>query len=205
MKRLIIGLMLVILLVVAVSCAPAATESEVEEEGLTQAAEEEELTLTEEQQEEWVERGCLTVSTIEEASRLAGYQVAMPTFIPEGYLHSDFVLNQLGFPPQLGGEWGQARRAIEQQWTWPDDPKINILLIQYPGTDEDVSGEPIEICGRSGGREFFEAGDGREYPLVVLDWRDGDMVYSLGGSLAGTLSEEILHQIACSVRVGEGR
>ena len=193
MKGVIIGLILVMLLLVSMSCTTEETESKVEEE---------KLTLTEEQREEWVERGCLTVSTIEEASCLAGYQVAMPIFIPESYLLGDFVLNQMGFPPQLGGEWGQARIAVERQWTWADDPKINILLIQHPGTDENVSGEAIEICGRTGGREFFEAGNGREYPLVVLRWRDGDMVYSLGGSLAGTLSEEILHQIACSVRVG---
>ncbi|MFC2005705.1 hypothetical protein ACFLVG_01940 [Chloroflexota bacterium] len=193
-KRLLLGLIPVMLLLVSISCITEETESKVKEE---------KPTLTEEQQEEWVERGCLAVSTIEEASRLAGYKVAMPTSIPESYLPGDFVLNQLGFPPQLGGEWGQARRAVEQHWTWPDSPKINILLIQHPGTDQNIRGEPIEICGRSGGRGFFEAGNGREYPFVVLHWRDGDIFYSLGGSLVGTLTEETLHQIACSVRVKE--
>jgi len=186
MMKLAIVLMLIICLMVPFACARE--ESEVVEKP----------TLTEEQQELWVERGVLPVSTIEEASRLVGYQVATP-FIPEGFLPGDFELNQLGFPPQLGGEWGDGKRVVQRQWTWPDDPKINILLIQHPGTD--VSGEPIEICGRPGGREFFEAGDGREYPLVVLHWRDGDMVYSLGGILGGPLTEEILNQmIACSVR-----
>ena len=91
-KRLIIGLVLVICLLVTVSCTSEATESEVEKEAITQAEEEEKPTLTEEQQELWVERGVLSVSTIEDASRLAGYQVATPTFIPEGFLPGNFEL-----------------------------------------------------------------------------------------------------------------
>ncbi|GAI49257.1 unnamed protein product [marine sediment metagenome] len=54
MKRLIIGLMLVICLLVPISCTTEASESEVEEE---------KPTLTEEQKELWVERGVLPVST----------------------------------------------------------------------------------------------------------------------------------------------
>jgi len=199
MKKLIIGLILVILLLVPVSCAPAATESEVEEEGLTQAEEEEKPTLTEEQQELWVERGVLPVSTIEEASRLVGYQVATPTFIPEGFLPGDFELNQLGFPPQLGGEWGDGKRVVQRQWTWSGDRKIRFLVMQFQGTEESVDGEPSEVCGRPGKRQFFEAEKGREYPLVVLHWWDGEMVYSVSGLLGGPLTEEILHKIACSV------
>jgi len=189
MKKLT-GLILVMLLLVCGSCTTESTETE----------EEEEPTLTEEQQELWVERGVLPVSTIEEASRLVGYQVATPPFIPEGFLPGDFELNQLGFPPQLGGEWGDGKRVVQRQWTWTGDRKIHFLVIQYQGTEESVLGEPSDVCGLSGKREFFEAGDGREYPFVVLHWRDGDMVYSLGGILGGPLTEEILHQIACSVR-----
>lgn len=181
--------MLVICLLVPISCTTEASESEVEEE---------KPTLTEEQKELWVERGVLPVSTIEEASRLVGYPVATPTFLPTGYLAGDFQLNQLGMPPHLGGEWGDGPRAVERQWTWARDPEIRFLLIQFQGTEESVRGEPSEICGRTGKREFFE--EGREYPLLVLHWWDGDMVYSVGGSLGGPLTEEILHQIACSVQ-----
>ena len=182
MKRLIIGLMLVICLLVPISCT-----------------EEEKPTLTEEQKELWVERGVLPVSTIEEASRLVGYPVATPTFLPTGYLAGDFQLNQLGMPPHLGGEWGDGPRAVERQWTWARDPEIRFVLIQFQGTEESVRGEPSEVCGRPGKREFFEAEKGLEYPLLVLNWWDGDMVYSVGGSLGGPLTEEILHKIACSV------
>jgi len=187
MKKLIISLLLLVCLLVPISCTPA-SESEVEEE---------KPTLTKEQKELWVERGVLPVSTIEEASRLVGYQVATPTFIPEGFLPGDFELNQLGFPPQLGGEWGDGKRVVQRQWTWSGDRKIHFLVIQFQGTLESVQGEPSEVCGHSGKREFFE--EGREYPLLVLNWWDGDMVYPVGGSLGGPLTEEILHQIACSV------
>jgi len=152
MKRLIIGLMLLVCLLVPISCSTEASESEVEEE---------KPTLTEEQQELWVERGVLPVSTIEEASRLVGYQVAAPTFIPEGLVPGDFELNQLGFPPQLGGEWGDGKRVVQREWVWSSDREIHFLVIQFPGTLENVQGEPSEVCGRSGKREFFE--EGREY------------------------------------------
>ncbi len=192
MKSLIIGLMLVMCLLVPISCTTAGTESEVEEE---------KPTLTEEQQELWVERGVLPVSTIEEASRLVGYPVATPTFLPTGYLAGDFQLNQLGMPPHLGGEWGDGPRAVERQWTWAHDQKFAFSLHQIPGmTEESVDGEPIEICGRPGKRGFLEAEDGLEHPLVVLHWWNDDMMYSIMGSLADPLTEEILLKIACSVQ-----
>lgn len=147
----------------------------------------------------WVERGILPVSTIEEASRLVGYQVATPTFIPEDFLPGDFELNQLGFPPQLGGEWGDGKRVVQRQWTWSGDSKIHFLVMQFQGTEESVQGEPSDVGGRSGKREFFEAEKGREYPLLVLHWWDGEMVYSVSGSLKNSLSEEILNKIAYSV------
>ncbi len=184
MKRLLIGIMLVICLLVPISCKSAVDE--------------EKPTLTEEQQELWVERGVLPVSTIEEASRLVGYPVATPTFIPEGFLPGDFELNQLGFPPQLGGEWGDGKRVVQRQWTWSGDREIHFLVIQFQGTEESVRGEPSDICGRTGKREFFE--EGREHPLLVLHWWDGDIVYSVGNSLGDPLTEEILHKIACSVQ-----
>ena len=164
-----------------------------------QAEEEEKPTLTDEQQDLWVAGGVLTVSTIEEASRLVGYQVATPTFIPEGFLPGNFELNQLGFPPQLGYEWGDGIRVVQQHWTWPGERKIFFFVMQSPGTLESRQGEPSEVCGRSGKREFFEADKGREYPLLVLHYWDGEMVYSVCGRLEDPLTEEILHKIACSV------
>ena len=199
MTKLIIGLILVILLLVPISCALETTGSRVEEEGITQTEEEEKPTLTEEQQELWVERGVVPVSTIEEASRLVGYQVAIPTFIPEGFLPGDFELNQLGFPPQLGGEWGDGKRVVQRQWTWSGDRKIHFLVMQFQGTEESVQGEPSDVCGHSGKRELFEAEKGREYPLLVLHWWDSERVYSVSGLLGDPLTEEILHKIACSV------
>ena len=75
MKKLTIGLVLVILLLLSASCTTEATESEVEAE---------KPMLTEEQQELWLERGVIPVATIEEASRLVGYPVAEPTYLPLG-------------------------------------------------------------------------------------------------------------------------
>ena len=209
MKRLISALILVILLLMPVSCAPAATFPQVEggitpaeeREKPTLTEEREEPTLTEEQQELWVERGILLVSTIEEASRLVGYQVAVPTFIPEGFLPGGLQLNQLGPPPQAGGEWGDGSRVAQQVWNWSSEREIRFFVMQFQGTLENVQGVPSEVCGDSGRREFFVNREGSEYPLLWLHRWDGERVYSVGGILGGPLTEEILYKIACSVGV----
>lgn len=169
----------------SISCAPATTEPKVEEEGVT---------LTEEQKEQLAEKGFITVATVEEASRLAGYSVATPEFLPEGFrLHGQILVAQLGL-----GEWGTRKRHVDLMWSWPEGAQL--LLTQAPGIDVLAGREPTDICGRPGAKELFEAGKGREHPLLVLHWQDGDMGYSLGGSIAGLLTEEILMKIACSVR-----
>ncbi|MFC2056707.1 hypothetical protein ACFLTO_03955 [Chloroflexota bacterium] len=200
---------LMALSLVLASCGTAAdeevmpTEEEaivlLEGEWITQTEEEELPTLTEEQQEIWVERGILTVSTIEEASRLVGFQAAMPTFIPEDFIPGGFAVNQLGFPPQLGGEWGDGRRVVQQQWVWLGDSKISFLVVQFQGTEENVKGEPSNVCDHSGKRQFYEADNDHEHPLLVLHWLDSGRVYSVGGFLGDPLTEEILYKIACSV------
>jgi len=186
MKKLITGMILVICLLVSVSCGRGSSESRVEEQ---------KPVLTEEQEEQLAEKGFIIVLTVEEASRLAGYSVATPEFLPEDLrLHEQILVAQLGL-----GEWGTRKRHVDLMWSWPEG--AHLLLTQAPGMDVLAGREPTEICGRPGAREFFEAGNGREHPLLVLHWHDGNMGYSLGGSIAGPLTEEILYEIACSVEV----
>jgi len=213
----VIGLVLVMCLLMPVSCtcSPTTTQSEVQEQGPTVMAVGKEpgiyrsdpaepsppapgiLGLTEEQQELWVERGVVPVATIEEASRMTGYQVATPGFLPVDYLVGCFQLSQLGHPPQLGGEWGDGKIVVHRNWSWQGPGGGSVFLNQFQGTEESVGGEPFEVCGYPGKREFHEAD--REYPLLVLHWWDGEMVYSLGGVLAAPLTEDVLLKIACSV------
>jgi hypothetical protein len=145
------------------------------------------VAITQEQQELWLERRVLPVHTIEEASRLVGYQVVIPAYIPDGFSAGDFQLSQLGLPPQTGDEWGDGIRIVQQDWFISDNSKIR-------------QGEPSEICGHSGKREFWDAGEGREYPLLVLHWWDDEMVYTVSGDIEYPLTEEILNSIACSIK-----
>ena len=189
MKRLIIGLSLIMLLLVSISCASEDTESRNEEERPA---------LTEEQEKQWSEKGTINVSTLEEASRLAGYSVATPSFIPEGFKYSELVVAQLGLPPELGGEWGDGTINVMQGWSWPGYPAASLMLIQIPGKEQEGSGEPIDICGRPGWEKVHEA-NGRSHPLLQLNWYENDMRYSLAGTLVEPLTEEVILQIACSV------
>ena len=186
MKKLIIGLMLAVLLLVPVSCAPAVSELEVEEE---------EPSLTEEEEKELALKGILHASTVEEASRIAGYSVATPAFLPEGFHRSDIAVSQLLF-----GNWP---RIVEQHWGWQEDSSICLVLIQDPKLEGVAGGEPAEVCGVPGQRALLEAdlGHGRPHPLLAFFWRDDDVAYVVNGTLAGPLTEEILLKIACSVRI----
>ena len=186
MKNLLTGLILVLILLAPVSCAPAVSESEVEQERPT---------LAEEEEKELALKGILHVSTVEEASRIAGYPVATPTFLPEDFHRSDIAVLQ-----PLFGNWP---RHVEQHWAWQQDSSIRLVLIQDPKLEEIASGHPAEVCGVPGQRALLEAdpNHGRPHPLLAIFWRDDDMAYVVNGTLVEPLTEEILHKIACSVRV----
>ena len=195
MKKLTTGLVLVMLILLLGSCTEGPDLANL----IRRNPIEEKPALTEQQQEMWFEMGVISVSTIEEASRLVGYPVAKPTYLPLGYLTGDFELSQIGRTPQLGGEWGDCKRVVTRHWVWAANFKSRFSLMQFQGPEESIDGEPIEICGHPGKREFHEAEDSREYPLVVLCWFNNRMGYLVSGSLVGELTEEILLKIACSV------
>ncbi|GAJ25074.1 unnamed protein product, partial [marine sediment metagenome] len=77
-------------------------------------------------------------------------------------------------------------------------PAVCFVLTQSPKKFGIGGGEPAEVCGGAGERHFSEA-DNDGPASLALGWNDGNLFYALSGTLNGPLTEEVLHQIACSV------
>lgn len=107
------------------------------------------------------------------------------------------MIVQLGIP-ELGNV-DKLPRNVDQVWVWEEDREVMFMLTQSPKKFGVGGTEPAEVCGRPGAKGLIEAED--DHPeYLLLAWNDGDFYYSLGGTLAGPLTEEILIDIACSVR-----
>jgi len=176
-------------LLVPVSCSPAATEPENQEP-----------VLTEQEKGEMAQRGLVNVDTVADASRIAGFPVATPAYIPEGFSGGSFSVSQLGagLPEEMKPKFAQVN--VQRIWSLEGNHKVMFFLIQTQHKSGIGGGEPTEICGHPGERKFSEAEADRPAKLS-LGWEDNGNYFSLFGMLAGPLDEETLEKIACSVKV----
>jgi hypothetical protein len=129
--------------------------------------------------------------TVEEAEGLAGYKAAIPSFLPQGFERGNIVV---GLPLH---QITEDSHTITQYWGSPSGEYI--ILIQDPDLDGLIGGEPITIAGGSGERGIFPALGNRSYEIVGFSWREGNMAFSVGGSLTGSLTEDLVRQVANSV------
>ncbi len=157
------------------------------------ASEGQELTLTEAEKQMLEERGVLNTYSVEIASRVAGFTVFTPAYIPEGFNGGQFMVSK----PVAGSPAKFDTTNIQQAYTWSEDWTIMFSLVQAPHKFG-VGGEPVEVCGFPGERKLLPA-EGDRPASLTLAWSDGERFYSLYGTLAVPITEEVLHQIACSV------
>ena len=125
------------------------------------------------------ERGGLNVGTLEEASLIAGYEVAVPAYIPEGFRRSKNIMlsrRGVGLPENIAANFPI---EVQQVWFWAEDDSIWFMILQSP--------KKFEV-GRSGDKYSHS-------------WNDGDMYYGLSGVLSAPLTEEVLDKVASSVGV----
>jgi hypothetical protein len=166
----------------------------------TPSAEQEGPRLTPEEEEQMAQRGVVNVDTVTDASRIAGFPVAEPDYIPEGFSGGSFSVSQLGagLPEDMKPKFVQIN--VQRIWSWEGNHKVMFVLIQSQHKSGIGGGEPAEICGHPGERRFDEAHDDMPDRLA-FGWEDDGNYFQLFGMLAGPLDEETLMQIACSVKV----
>lgn len=130
----------------------------------------------------------VSVDSVEEASRLAGYQVSTPSFLPQGFENAPKITVHDTNPDV-------PKRVMQ---IWNGDKDAFFLLIQDPSLDGIGGGKEAEVCGILGESKLTEATSFRP-AILSLYWRNGDMAYVLTGTLSGTHDEETLQEVASSV------
>ena len=162
------------------------------------------LTETEKQQldEQMAVQGGCNVDTLDKASYLAGFPVATPVYVPEDfYRRSNIMVTQLGggLPEDMKPKFTAIN--VEISYYCQEDDSVGFMLTQTKHKVGIGGSEPTEICGGQGERKFQEADPQRRNPnpVLTLGWENDGRYYSITGTLAGSLDEETLEKIACSV------
>ena len=130
------------------------------------------------------------VSTVEEASRIAGYQVVKPAFLPKGLNNHSISVSE------PVGDGGLPKRVI-QLWSY-DGKSPAIMFVQDPELDGIGGGEPAKFSGITGMRNLSPATADRPANLLFY-WQDGDMAYVITSNLTAPINEEVLENIVLSI------
>jgi hypothetical protein len=161
------------------------------------------LGLTEDEIRMLEERGIANVDSAEVASKIAGFEVAVPAYVPDGFQPGKFSISisGAGLPESMRPKFNNTK--VQRVYTRQEDRDIMILLIQSPQQFGIGGGEPAEICGQTGERSFSPAdpANGQPYDKLTLGWEKNGVYYALTGTLTGTLDEAEMEKIACSIGV----
>lgn len=133
--------------------------------------------------------GFWSVSSLEEAAVRAGYVIATAHFVPDGYEPFEFI--SVTNNPRRG-------RSVQQIWDSVDGSS-RFTLDQHPTQFKLGDGEPFDIGGLSGDRSLQPVDSTRSQPLLTLLWHEGEFTFILSALLTGSLTEEVLLDVAASV------
>jgi hypothetical protein len=161
------------------------------------------LGLTEDEIRMLEERGVANVESAEVASKIAGFEVAIPAYVPEGFIPGKYMISisGAGLPEEMSPKFNNT--DVTQAFTYQGDRNIGFSLIQKTHKFGIGGGEPAEICGQTGERAFTKAdpASGQPYDMVTLGWEKNGIYYALTGVLGGTLDEAEMEKTACSIGV----
>jgi len=153
----------------------------------------------------WEDRGIWYATTLEEASEVAGFTVVTPKFIPEDFcrglyidvhdpcaaLPADF---NCGIPMQ-----------VTQMWRWLEDDAVEpnqralLMLVQSQGS-MGTGDFPTEVGGYPATIDYVESESG--LPIIAtLYWEIDGIYFLLVGKITGPITEEIMYEVAASVRL----
>jgi hypothetical protein len=163
------------------------------------------LGLTEDEIKMLEERGVANVDSAEVASKIAGFEVTTPTYVPEGFTQGQYsvsVSGAAGMPPGMKPKFNNTN--VQIIYTYKNDRKVVILLLQAvhkSGIGDAGVREPVDICGSAGESVFVEANsdNGQPYDHLILSWEKDGIYYTLSGTLGQTLDKPSILKMACSI------
>jgi hypothetical protein len=201
-KSLKICLALVILSLILSACGKtSSTEITLASTGSVTSTPQKTVLTLEEADKQLSEKGFLNVASIQDASTLAGFQVVVPSFIPQGFSAGNFsvMLQPGGIPTSTVDGSAQAAKSVQQSFAQNGASDVIFTLtegLQVIGSLP--KSQPITINGRPG-EKLLITGPGAN--RLVLAWDDGKRFYQLAGIISGALDEATLDNIANSLSV----
>lgn len=165
------------------------------------------LGLTDSEIQTLKEMGIANVDSAEVASKITGFKVVVPSFIPEGYTGGKFMvtLSGAGLPDNLKPKFNNT--TVERIYNYQNNPGNIIDLIQKVYKFSQLNSEPTEICGRPAGR-YFAPADPKSLiqgNFVTYNWEINGNYFLLSGWLGTTLDESTLVKMACSININQAQ
>jgi len=145
------------------------------------------------------------VADVDTASALAGYSVATPSYIPDGFIPVELrgaggSFNVFTLARSIDLDENKYPYSVTQKYSQTGDSSTGVPYFQISQSRNRIGsvprGEPAQI-GEYEGRKALLSD--LVPPLLTLDWNDGMMYYSMAGSLTEPLDEATLIQIAVSM------
>ena len=131
------------------------------------------------------------VDNNKQASTIAGYQVKIPTYLPEIFNDNSKCIHIVRFK-------NINSVPVIQMWSAQDGTQL--YLISDPEAKGIAGGgDFFEIAGVHGERAYYGKEIGREVPLLVLFWFNDTTTYTLCGTLSNSLDEATMIKIAESI------
>ena len=130
----------------------------------------------------------ITVTNLEDASQLAGFQVSLPSFVP----------SQFGNYPKYAVETAPSgSKRVTISWNTAI-PNTYLFLTNDPILSGVGGAETATVAGVQGQRKYTAAKSDRP-AILTLYWRKGNMAYVLTGTLNNGIDEATLKKIAKSI------
>ena len=156
----------------------------------------------EEAQKQLKEAGYALAYSVDMASQLAGYPVAMPSFVPEGFVPRDndglggiFVINRM--PASTPGDLTEVNLIYARSADFRAPPGPKIILIQSNNLEGNVlmnNPVDIEISGHPGKKSVLPGSSGNPDTLAI-SWKDETRHFFLQGTLQDPLDEATLLKV----------
>jgi hypothetical protein len=134
-------------------------------------------------------------TNVDEASNIAGYKIASPSYIPDGFKSaSELMINKVGVSDS-------SFNAVTRVWEWTKDTSIHIILTQTPVHFDIGGGTAIEINGKTVQKAFIQDIDNPDIsPELSFAWEQGGSYFELTGSINGPLNENTMQDIMASIK-----
>jgi hypothetical protein len=159
------------------------------------------LGLTDQQVQILKEQGVADVNLAEVASRIAGFNIATPAYVPEGFNAGTFIvqLSGVGLPEELKPKFNNTQ--VNQYFTRPGEKYPMFLVTQSPHKFGISGSEPAMICGRTVERSFSRVtlDDSVVHDRLVLAWDRDGVSFIIVAVLGEGLNETITANVACSL------